>query len=190
MSIFIIFLLGFTLLIQTTISITDPIRSVRKTQEGKTLGEFKEEFYKKNNLFRKSLVVLLCTFFSSIATFIINPLFVIFALKNKIGYQPINYVILTIILTYWVISIFVFVKELRLKSKSKNIILQKEDGTEKELIISIIDKKGKRTVEVLDPNNKKIEGHMSARDFICHILYFIPILYLWYIFFIVIDTLN
>jgi hypothetical protein len=107
MSTFGTFLLVVAAFIGTLMLITDPIQKLMKWERGKKKSELETEAkswideHDVSDVIGKGCGFIFFILLSLLYTFVIEPLAVLSALVNKIGYQPVAYVMLAIVALSW-----------------------------------------------------------------------------------------
>jgi hypothetical protein len=173
------FVLLIAAFVGTVMFITDPSQKLINWLRGKKTSELIVEYNRFiENIEPVELIAKGCGFvffilLSYLYTFVIQPLAVISALINKIGYQPIAYAILLIIALDWIQTVRVFTG--KKTSKPQGIIVT----TEGEKV------EGK----VIETDEEIKIGH-PAWIFMRRVFLSLPTFYLWYLFLVVIGALN
>lgn len=165
MSTFNAFLLASAAFVGTLMLIINPTSKLTEWLRGKKpseIGEQAETWVEDHDLGHIALkgcgfglFLILSLFY----TFVVEPIAALFALINKIGYQPIAYVMLVIVAAAWFQFAWVFTHQKQAKQTSNH------------------DKD-----EVVKMPNQVLLGLWRA-------IYSLPTLYLWYLFLVGIGTL-
>lgn len=175
---FVTFLLVFAAFVGTVLFVANPLRKVNKSINGKKVSELSKKLDDKienepvNTLLQGCGITILM-FINLLYCIFIEPVFVITALIKDIGYQPIGLAMLVIIGINWISMITVLVK-----SKKKNGAKVAVETTNGEKVEGIL---------IEDPEVKvKVTfwGHLKK------FFFFLPDLYLWYIFLVVIHVIK
>jgi len=170
------FLLFIAAFVGTVMFITNPLQKLTKQMRGKKKSEIKADI---DQLLMESdkiveIVAKGCGFIFLILlyNFIIEPLAVISALVNKIGYQPIAYLMLAIIALGWIQFAYAITKN----------------------------KTNKPQFTVVTTNDQKVEAVIETDEeikighpfwlFVKRIFFSLPTLYLWYLFLVLIGVIN
>lgn len=172
------FLLAIAAFLGTTMFFVNPFAKLQKQMKGKKASEVKAEFKQKledepGEMVAKGLGCCLFTVLGLGYTFIIEPLAVIAALVNKIGYQPIAYVMLLIVALSWL----QFVGTLMKSNKPK------VSGTVKTA-------EGQEVSGDVVNLDEEVNFGNPVWNAIKRVFYFLPDLYLWYMFLVVIGVLQ
>ena len=175
MSTFGIFILVVAAFFGTVMFITDPRQKLLKWSKGKKQSQMTAEAEKAwdenaGDLVLKGCGYVLYLFFSFVLGNIVEPLAVIAALTGKIGFQPLAYAMLAIIAIKWL-----WAAKVLLTSKKKSVAtVQTPDG-----------EKIKGTVV----SDEVIKLGNPVWSFAKRFFFFLPTLYLWYMFLVVIGIL-
>jgi hypothetical protein len=182
MSAFGAFLLAVAAFIGTVMLITDPTQKMMKWMRGKRKGEVEAEAkawveeQEAGKVIGKGCGFLFFILLALLYTYVVEPVAVISALVNKIGYQPVAYVMLAIVAVSWVSSARAF-----MKGKS---------STETQVEGVVVTEAGQQVKGTVIETDEKIElPHplwLRAR----RVFFALPTLYLWYLFLVAIGVLS
>lgn len=182
MSPFGVFLLALAAFIGTVSIFVSPLDRFKKWAKGRKKSELQKEINDKmeeaddGELLGKLLVwgAGCCIYFllGVIYSFIIEPLVVIFAITNKIGYQPVAFVMLGIVALSWILIIRTF-----LTSKETETKVTVETGTGEQIKGILVDH------DEIDFGNPIWNG-------LNRIFFNLPTLYMWYLFLVGLGVLQ
>ncbi|MDP3994643.1 MAG: hypothetical protein Q8P91_02345 [bacterium] len=180
MSTFGTFLLAIAAFIGTVMFFANPAVKLERWMRGKKTSELKTVIEDKLENNPGSAILSGCGFVIFVLinfayTLVVKPLAVITALVNKIGYLPLAYVMLAIVALSWIKASRAFAFNNKKKTVSKGTVMtnlgQKVEGT-----IVEVDEEIKLGNPFLNTMNR--------------LFFFLPDLYLWYMFLVVIDVLK
>lgn len=172
------YLLAVAVFIGTVILLASPIPKLEKWMRGKKKSEIKAEieaWYDKTDageiLFKGCGFVLYFSL-SIFYAFVVEPLAVIVALINKIGYQPLAYAMLVIVALSW-------------QQIARGILSNKKKPTAKAVVTTA----GGEQIEgeVVELSEEIQLGHPAWIGF-KRIFFSLPTFYLWYLFLVVIGV--
>lgn len=167
------FLLFIAAFVGTVMFITNPLQKLTKQMSGKKKSEIEADIMESDKT--AEIVVSSCGFIFLILlyNFIIEPLAVISALINKIGYQPIAYLMLAIIALGWIQSAYSITKNKTNKPQC-----------------TVVTSDGKKVEGTIVETDEKIKIKHPFWLFVKRIFFFLPTLYLWYLFLVLIGVIN
>lgn len=177
MSTFGTFLLAVAAFIGTLMLITNPTRKFTEWARGKKKSELEAEAksyveeHDASDIVGKGCGFIFFILLSFLYTFVVEPLAVLSALVNKIGYQPVAYVMLAIVALSWLKFARAFTN--KKSNKPKGIVVTKD---------------GKR-VEGTIETDEEIKLPNPAWLFVQQVFFSLPTLYLWYLLLVVIGVL-
>lgn len=178
MSTFGTFLLAVAAFIGTLMLITDPTQKFIKWARGKKKSEIEAEAkswvdeHNTSDVIGKGCGFIFFILLSLLYVFVVEPLAVLSALVNKIGYQPVAYVMLAIVALSWLQFTRVFTSR---KSRQPKRTVITQDGNRVEGTVIETDE------EIKLPN--------PTWAFVRRVFFSLPTLYLWYLFMVVIGVL-
>jgi hypothetical protein len=163
----------------TVMFLVNPMTKLQKQYKGKKKSDVTEEWKQKwenepGDVVVKGLGCCSFVLLSLSYTFVIEPLAVITALVNKIGYQPIAYIALFIVALSWLQFFLTLTKNK--KSKASTGTVKTADGE-------------KVTGDVISLDEELKFGNPVWTS-IMRFFFFLPDLYLWYLFLIIIGVLR
>jgi len=174
------FLLVVAAFVGTVLFFVNPAIKMEKWMRGKKSSELKAEIDEKLENETGSVIIQGCgllvfVLIGLLYSFIVEPFAVIYAMINKIGYPPIAYAMLVIVGLSWVKVARALFASNNKKSAPKGTVMtergQKVEGT---------------VIEV-DEEIKLGNPFLNA---VGRLFYFLPDLYLWYMFLVVIGVLK
>ncbi len=180
MSTFGTYLLVFAALIGTLLFIYNPGIALEKWAKGKKssdLGNTLEKNIEENPLgvVGTGCLWLFHTLLGLLYSFAVEPIAIIAALINKLGFLPIAYAMLAIVAINWVYSVKIFSGAFKGAKKPQGAVVTK-DG-----------KKVEGTVVEVD---EELKIGNPVWNWVKRIFFFLPDLYLWYLFFVVIGVIK
>lgn len=173
------FLLFVTAVVGTLLLIFSPIRRLTKSMEGKTQSEINADLSSwLKSTSPSSFAGKGCFIASSIALsliygFVIEPIAVLSAILREIGYQPLAYAMLLVVLVWWFETIKAFTHRKK-----------------KEPEVEIIDSKGAITKGEIVNYEEPFSSGDPIKLKLRRIFYSLPTVYLWYMFLVAIRVLN
>lgn len=205
MSTFGVFLLAVLAFVGTILVFNNPLtkiynsvlgdrKEMSQTEFQKGVEKLGEKWSEEGNR-AEGCSFLLFLLLSLLYSFIIEPIYVIHALVNNIGYQPIGYAMLGIIAISWII----FVKEIKKMNKIKrkeeekrkridNLLAKYENALQEENLEEASNINKQLFMEEAALEKKiKLPNPVSRR--IRQLFFGLPTLYLWYLFLVVINVL-
>ena len=179
MSTFGTFLLAVAGFIGTLMLINDPTQKLMKWARGKKESELKAQAkswvdeHDASEVVGKGCGFIFFIFLSLLYKFVVMPLAVLSALVNKIGYQPVAYVMLAIVALSWLLSWLQFARTKK-SSQPTGVVAMQE---------------GKRVEGVAVQTDEEIKLPNPSWTFVRRVFFSLPTLYLWYLFLVVIGVL-
>lgn len=170
------FLLVIAALIGTAMFFTDPLHKLQNQLRGKRQSEVEAEMQEmfdteSDEGFQRGCTIIVALLVALLYTFLIEPIAVISALINNVGYQPVAYAMLAIVAIGWFVFIRAFTKGFS-KKNSKAVI---------------VDGEGKRiegTIEIDEEFNVGNPTVVALR----RIFFALPTFYLWYLFYAIVTA--
>jgi len=170
------FLLAVAAFLGTVMFLINPLTKMEKQLRGRRRSEISEELKTAWETDPSNMVIKGCGYCSFVLlalgyTFVVEPLAVVSALINKIGYQPVAYFMLFIVAISW----FRFAHSL-INNKKKS---PPTSGT-------IITSGGETVTGEVVNLDEEVKFGNPTWNTIRRLFFFLPDLYLWYMFLVVI----
>lgn len=173
------FLLAVAAFIGTVMFFVNPFSKLQKQMKGKKTSEVKKEFKQKiedepAEMLTKGLGCCLFAIMGLSYTFVIEPLAILAALINKIGYQPLAYAMLLIVAVSWIQFAMTILR----------------NGNKPKVSGTVKTSEGKEfTGDVVNLDEEVSFGN-PVWNATKRLFFFLPDLYLWYILLVVIGVIN
>lgn len=173
------FLLAIAAFVGTVLFFVNPAVKMEKWARGKKTSDLKAAVNDKLENDPGTTILQGCGFLIFVLiglsyTFVVEPIAVITALINKIGYLPLAYAMLVIVGLSWIKLARPFMSNNKKTAPKGTVITergQKVEGT---------------VIEV----DEELKLGNPFLNMISRLFYFLPDLYLWYMFFVVIGALK
>jgi len=174
------FLLLVVALVGTLAFFSDSIGKALKWASGRKSSEVVEEAktwiddHTMIQVFSKGCGFVMFVIVALMYTWIIEPISVIYALINKVGYQPAAYIMAGIVVISWIVGIR-RIKKMKKNGKSKKAVVKTKSG------------------DLIEGTIEEIDEEIPQVNMFFHILrqtfFSLPTFYLWYLFLVLIGVL-
>ncbi len=169
-----VFLFVVVALVGTLAFFADPIGKLMSMMDGKTVNQLTKETeawlegVSLESIVGKGCGFVLFLLLSASYTLIVEPLAVIYAIVNKVGYQPLAYAMGCVVVLEWIVSALIIRKR------------QKADKAKKATVVTKDGERVEGTVEVdLDAEIKLPHQFIYT---VRRVFFSLPTFYLWYLF--------
>jgi hypothetical protein len=176
------FFLAVAAFIGTVLFFTNPLGKIASWMRGKKKSEVNAEIKswfenrEPSEVVTKAGGFALFILLDILLSYLVEPVAVIFALVNKIGFQPLAVAMLVVIAIAWVRGV-----------QSAMTLISQRSVQKKRTVVT---EGGEQVEGTLVEDDEKIKIHHPLISSVFHFFFTLPTFYLWYLFLIAIGVLK